>query len=103
MSLRLAAVLTALVVLLALGGIVYVQTQRLESTERQLDETRDALDATKRAIEVLQAERIEAERRKAAAAAGREAIVSVPEGNDPGVGESLLRALQAADEIGGLE
>lgn len=87
----------------SLALVIWIQHGVVVDRTVERDEAIEQRQAAEKAIVVLADERIEAERRKTAAAAGREAIVSVPEGNDPAVGESVRRALLAADEIGGVE
>lgn len=103
MSLRLAAIIAVASVVMAMGGIAWIQTQRLESAERQLRETREILDATRKAVAALEAEKIESDRRKTAAAAAREAVRDASVDDEPPIAPSVWAALEAANEIGGLK
>lgn len=60
------------------------------------------LGDTKRMLDVVTAERAAAELRARRASTAREAILSAPDADNAPVAPVLRRALEAADEIGGL-
>jgi len=101
MSLRLALISISAFVVLGLAGALYVQTMRLESTQRQLVEARQELAAARRAIVVLEDEMKRAIERAEARAQEREAILAAPETENRPISPILRRGLQGADNIGG--
>lgn len=94
---------TAGAVGLLLVGILYVQTQRLESAQRQLVEVRVRLEAAKKAIVQLELDAARVAERQEIRDRAREDIVSAPASDDGPVAPVLERALRASDEIGGIK
>lgn len=95
----------AIVIMLFVGlaGAVVVQTERVDSLERMLTESRAENGRLSRSITELAVERVAAEIRSRRAADAREAILMAPPEEDGPVSTVLRRALVAADEIGGLQ
>jgi hypothetical protein len=89
---------------LLLAGMLWVQTQRLESTQRQLVETREQLEIAKRSIVQLELDAAEVERRHAIEQDAREDIIRMPEPDrKKPLAPIWRRAFRAADELGGVE
>lgn len=95
---------TAGAVGILLAGALWVQTQRLESAQRQLYETRQQLEMSKRVIVQLERDAAEQERRTEIRQRAREDIITMPEADrKKPLGDIWRRAFRAADEIGGVE
>lgn len=92
----------ALAVIGGLGGAVYIQTERLASTERQLSDAREELAGAEKAIVELAAENEAARLRETRSRAARESIIEAPASEDSPISKMLLRGLRGADNVGGL-
>jgi hypothetical protein len=110
MSFRLFLILASAGGIALLLGIIGIQTyrlgvseDRLETTQRELTFTQSELAGARNAIRELERDSRNTASRNSTAQTGREAIVSLPEGEDSGVGSDLWKALKMADEIGGLQ
>jgi hypothetical protein len=97
---KVALIIIAATVVVALAAALVVQTERLHSTERILESTRSELAAANRSIVEMAAERAAAEARARLAIAARVEILTAPADHDGPVSIVLRRALLAADEIG---
>lgn len=90
-------------IIAVLGGLTYLQHHEIKSVRHQIRVVEAERDAARRTINVLAAERAAADRRNRAAVAGKEAIYSIPEGKDTPASETLLKALEAANNVGGIK
>jgi len=103
MTLRPAAVLAAIAILLSGTGIIWIQSTRLDLAERELKTARETLASTSRALNELEINFERTIQRKAASRIAQEAILSIPATQDRPISEMLLRALSGADFVGGFE
>lgn len=95
---------TAGAVGLLLVGMLWVQTQRLESTQRQLHEVRVQLEIAKRSIVQLELDAAEVAQREDIAQEAREDIIRMPEPDrKKPLGAIWRRAFKAVDDMGGIE
>ncbi|GHA19298.1 hypothetical protein GCM10007989_13510 [Devosia pacifica] len=92
----------ALAVVGGLGGLVYIQSERLAATERQLSEAREELAGAEKAITELAVENEAARLRETRARIARDGILTAPASEDSPMSQILLRGLRGADNVGGL-
>ena len=93
---------------LGLAGYSWLLRSQLDDLAVQIrvvESERDTAQAqTKRlyqSIDIMSVERTAADNRAQTVQNGRETVLSVPEAEDGPVANTLLRALQAADQMGG--
>jgi hypothetical protein len=91
--------------LASLGGLgaLWMQTQRLESTQRRLIEVTEERDGLRRAQAEVEAERAAADRRNDISRTTRDNINAVPEIENKPLSQIWRRAFEGADKIGGFE
>lgn len=87
----------------AIAGYAIVQDRQLDIARRERDTAVTQRHAAERALIVLADQHADELARKTTATTAREAILSLDVSNEPPVGESLRRALEAADMIGGMK
>jgi hypothetical protein len=91
------------VLLLAVASYAVLQDRWLDDAVRDRNAAITQLHAAERALIVLADQHADELARKTTATEAREAIRSLDVSNEPPVGESLRRVLQAADQIGGMK
>ena len=91
------------VMLLAVTSYAILQDRWLDDAVRERNAAVQQLHAAERVLIVLADQHADELARKTTATEARDAIRSMDVTNEPPVGESLRRALQAADQIGGIK
>lgn len=102
-TLRTGVMFGLVTLVVAIAGYAIVQDRHLDRITQERDTAITQRHAAERALIVLADQHAEEIAQKTTATAAREGIRALDVSNEPPVGESLRRALEAADMIGGVK